>query len=87
VPIKAEEIKLSFNMDDFTWGDLEDINSRDIVKLLDVCGRLATIEDTPQEEVRSVLRQLRRDDIYKIIDLLTEAMRQESNPVDETEKN
>jgi hypothetical protein len=87
MPLKAEEVKISFDLDEFTWGDMEDIRSQDLIKILDVCERLGQIEDKPKSEVRSILRQLGRDEIYKIIDLLTQAIQQQLNPTDKTGKN
>jgi hypothetical protein len=85
--LKAEDIKISFDLDEFTWGDMEDIQSRDLIKILDVCERLGKIKDKAKSETRSILRQLGRNEIYKIIDLLTQAMKESANPPDETGKN
>lgn len=87
MPLKAEEVSINFDLDKFTWGDMEDIQSRDLIKILDVCERLGEIKDKPRSEVRPILRQLGQSEIYKIIDLLTQAIRQNANPSDETGKN
>ena len=89
--LKAKDVKISFNLDDFTWGDHEDLRSRDLVKILDVCERMGEIEGKDKSEVREVLRKLHIDEVYKIVDLLTQAIRGETNPVandgEGTEKN
>jgi hypothetical protein len=82
--LKAEEISLTFDLEEFTWGDLVDIRNG---QLFDVCGRLGRIEGKTQDEVLDTLRQLSINEIGVIDRMLSEAMQARSNPTDDTEKN
>lgn len=84
MPLTAKELKISFNMDEFTWGDLEDLRRG---RLLDVCERLATIEGVEKKDVRKTLCKLAYLDIKQIDTLLSQAIEGMSNPDDGSGKN
>ena len=83
--LKAKDLKITFNLDNFTWGDIEDL--RRPGGLLDVCERHAEIDGVPHEQVRETLRQLNFKEIAAIDQLLSEAMEQLSDPTNGTGKN
>jgi hypothetical protein len=84
---KAEDIKITFNMDKFTWGDWEAIRTGGYVGLLKVCERIGEIEGEPQKNVGKILRELGFKEIQVIDQMFGDAMQDLANPVDETGKN
>ena len=85
--LKAKELNLTFDLDEFSWGDYLDIRSNDYERFLNVCARLGKIEGKTQAEVREMLCQLSFYDVAKIDTMLAQAMQARSNPKDETGKN
>lgn len=85
--IKAKELNLTFDLDEFTWGDYLDIRSNDYEKFMNVCVRLGNVEGKTKDEIAELLRQLSFYDIQKIDTMLAQAMMERSNPKDETGKN
>jgi len=85
--LKANELNLTFDLDEFTWGDYLDVRSNDYERFLNVCSRLGRIEGKTKEEVIETLCQLSFYDIQKIDTMLAEAMMARANPKDETGKN
>jgi len=87
---KVKDLKITFDMGEFTWGDLMDVRQG---KLLDVCARLGIILDDdgkrkPPEEVVEILRGLAFTEITLIDQALSDAMESLINPEDEeTGKN
>jgi len=84
---RLKDIKVTIDLDEFCWGDMEDIESPNMRKILDVCSRLCVIEGVEPAETRATLRRLHYKDARNVIDMVTEALRNEANPVDETGKN
>ena len=85
--LKFEEIKLVVDLDEYSWGDLEDIEGRSQSKILDVCSRLVTIDGVEPIQTRATLRKIHYKDIDKVVDTVVSALLAEGNPVDDTGKN
>ena len=85
--LKFEEIKLFVHLDEYSWGDLEDIEGRSQGKILDVCARLCTIDGVEPAQTRATLRKIHYKDIDKVVDAVVSALLAEGNPVDATGKN
>lgn len=85
--LTVEEVKITFDLDELTWGDMEDITSGNTTKFLDVCARLGRVDGKTPAEVRGLLRQLKFEEINTIDQLLSQAIQGRSNPPDDTGKN
>ena len=86
--LKAKELNLTFDLDEFTWDDYINIRSNDPEKYRSVFNRLCRIEGKTASEVAEILGQLSFYDIQSIDTLLAKAMNERSNPTDEaTGKN
>jgi hypothetical protein len=85
--LKFDDIKLIVHLDEYSWGDLEDIEGRSQSKILDVCSRLVTVDGVEPTETRATLRKIHYKDIDKVVDTVVSALLAEGNPVDGTGKN
>jgi len=89
--LKFDEIKLTVDLDNFSWGDLEDVESQSQQKILDVCARLCVIEidgkPVPKADTRATLRRIHYKDVQRVIETVTAVIQEAANPVDETGKN
>lgn len=88
MPLKAKDLKISFDMDEWTYGDWLDAVSGNLVKFFDVCERRAEIEGVEREKVGETIRLLGWDQVGELQGVLLKVLTEQANPVDEeTGKN
>lgn len=86
--VKANEVKITFDLDDWTWGDLEDIDDfTNVRRVRLVIQRHARSEQIEAEQMGDHLRGLSVDEMLALRRALIAAVNERSNPRDGTGKN
>lgn len=79
---------ITFDLDDWTWGDLEDIDDFTNVKAVRmVIQRHAVCEDVKPEDMAQHLRSLKVDEMIELRRALIKAVNERSNVANGTGKN
>lgn len=81
------DIKIEVALDDFTWGDLEDMESASPTKIRQVMEKFARIEGVEQGEIGEYLRRLSLREMKELSDQFQKAVTEMSNPVGPNGKN
>lgn len=75
------------NMDDFTWGDLEDMESQSPLKIRQMMERFAVVKGVPKEELGKFLRTLSLRQMRELSQEFQRAVMAMANPVGQNGKN
>jgi hypothetical protein len=81
------DIKIEVDMDSFTWGDLEDMESQSPTKIRKVIQRCAKVDGVKPADMGDFLRNLSLTEMQKVSEAFQEAVKQMSNPVGQNGKN
>lgn len=87
---EAQQITLDLdkiNMDEFTWGDLEDMESQSPVKIRQMMEKYAVVSNVPKEELGSFLRTLSLRQMRELSSQFQQAVMKMANPNGANGKN
>ena len=76
----APTVTIELDMDNFTWGDLEDIESQSPTKVRQAMQKFASIEGVAKEEMSEYLRRLSLREMKEISNQFMQAVMALSNP-------
>lgn len=76
---KTQDISIELDLDDFTWGDLEDMESNSPTKVRQVIQKFAKIDGV--DDIGQYLRGLSLNQMKEISDQFQEAVTTATNPV------
>jgi hypothetical protein len=80
-------IKIEVDMDEFTWGDLEDMESASPTKIRQVLARFAKIDGVEPDDIGDYLRRLSLREMKEVSDQFQQAVTDMTNPVSQNGKN
>jgi len=83
----APTVTIELDMDNFTWGDLEDIESQSPTKVRQAMQKFASIEGVAKEEMSEYLRRLSLRQMKEISAEFMKAIQSLSNPTGANQKN
>lgn len=75
------------NMDEFTWGDLEDMESQSPLKIRQMMEKYATVDGVPKEKLGEFLRGLSLRQMRELSQEFQQAVMAMANPVAANGKN
>lgn len=75
------------NLDEFTWGDLEDLESKSPVKIRQMMEKFAIVDGIPKEQLGEFLRGLSLRQMRELSLQFQQAIMQMTNPVAANGKN
>jgi glutamyl-tRNA reductase len=75
------------NMDEFSWGDLEDMESNSPTKIRQMMEKFAIVEGISKEEMTQFFRQLSLRQMRELSEQFRAAVMQMANPVAKNGKN
>jgi hypothetical protein len=81
------EIKIEVDLDEFTWGDLEDMESASPTKIRQVMAKFAQIEGVEPDGIGDYLRRLSLREMKEVSGQFQAAVTNATNPVGENGKN
>lgn len=75
------------NMDEFSWGDLEDMESNSPTKIRQMMEKFAIVEGLSKEEMTTFFRQLSLRQMRELSEQFRAAVMNMANPVAKNGKN
>lgn len=75
------------NMDEFSWGDLEDMESNSPTKIRQMMEKFAIVEGLSKEEMTTFFRQLSLRQMRELSEQFRVAVMNMANPVAKNGKN
>jgi hypothetical protein len=81
------DIKIEVDLDEFTWGDLEDMESASPTLIRQVMEKFAHIDGVEPDGMGDYLRGLSLREMKEVSERFQEAVTDMSNPVSQNGKN
>jgi len=83
------KIELDYDkfMDEWTWGDLEDLESGSPSKTRQLVQKYAVVDGVESDDLPDHLRKLSLREMQEVADVFLAAVKEASNPKDKTGKN